>query len=233
MPIRKAGDLIREAFRGNTLATNRANPIGAGGNGVVYASDHPGYVMKELSVPDGTFRSLEDEANLQDIGARLDIAPQVAGLEKFPGGVGNRLEMRDVRENFEPVVSEGDRFGSPGAGSPVDPRVNIRTAQQLGQLALNGVRLEDRRGANIVQNRMTGRPMQIDFGIAGRVSGSEQAATLANATAEGFEAAGLGEMASIYRATVMDYLEGGQVDEAMDIAKQGFSRLQKLHGPVS
>lgn len=64
MPIRKAGDLIREAFRGNTLATNRANPIGAGGNGVVYASDRPGYVMKELNVPDRTFRSLNPAALL-------------------------------------------------------------------------------------------------------------------------------------------------------------------------
>jgi len=233
MPIRKAGDLIREAFRENTLNTNRATPIGSGSNGVVYASDQPGYVIKELNVPDGSFRSLEDEANLQSIGAQLGIAPQVAGLEKFPGGVGNRLEMQDIRTNYEPVRSEGDAFGAPGVGSPIDPRVNIQTAQQLGQLALNGVRLEDRRGANIVQNRMTGRPMQIDFGIAGRVTGSEQAATLANATAEGFEAAGLGEMASIYRATVMDLLEGGDVADAMDVAKQGFSRLQKLRGPIS
>ena len=46
--------------------------------------------------------------------------------------------------------------------------------------------------------------------------------------AEGFEAAGLGDVASIYRATVMDLLEGGDVAEAMDVAKQGFSRLQKL-----
>lgn len=232
MAFRKAGDLIAAFVRDTTLSRNRENPIGTGGNGVVYASDRPGYVMKELNVPDGTFRSLEDEANLQAIGADLGIAPQVAGLEKFPGDVGNRLEMQDVRQNYEPVVSEGDRFGAPGVGFPVDPRINIQTAQQLGQLALNGVRLEDRRGANIVQNKMTGRPMQIDFGIAGRVSGSEQAATLANATAEGFEAAGLGEMASIYRATVMDLLEGGDVAEAMDVAKQGFSRLQKLREPV-
>ena len=70
--------------------------------------------------------------------------------------------------------------------------------------------------------------MQLDFGIAGKVEGLEQVATLAMATAEGFEAAGLNDVASIYRATVMDLLEGGDVDDAMDIAKQGFSRLQKI-----
>ena len=80
---------------------------------------------------------------------------------------------------------------------------------------------------------MTGRPMQIDFGIAGRVKDSEQVATLANATAEGFEAAGLKDIADIYRATVMDFLEGGQVAEAMDVAKQGFSRLQKIKTPLA
>ena len=57
----------------------------------------------------------------------------------------------------------------------------------LGQLALKGVRLEDRHNGNVLYNKMTGRPMQLDFGIAGRVEGSEQVATLANATAEGFE----------------------------------------------
>ena len=70
--------------------------------------------------------------------------------------------------------------------------------------------------------------MQLDFGIAGRVEGSEQVVTLTQATAEGFEAAGLGDVASIYRATVMDLLEGGDVADAMDVAKQGFSRLQKI-----
>ena len=74
--------------------------------------------------------------------------------------------------------------------------------------------------------------MHLDFGIAGRVEGSEKVATLTNATAEGFESAGLIEEAAIYRATVMDLLEGGDVTDAMDVAKQGFSRLQKIKGPL-
>ena len=228
--MRKAGDLIAQYLREGKLAANRSEPIGTGGNAVVYASDVPGNVMKQGHVPDESFpgRSLEDEVNLQAIAAEMGIAPRVVGLEKFPGGIGNRIEMADVRNNFEPVEGEGDRFGQPGVGFPVDPKVNIQTAQQLGQLALKGIRLEDRRAANIVKNKMTGRPMQLDFGIAGRVEGSEQVATLANATAEGFEAAGLGDIASIYRATVMDLLEGGDVADAMDVAKQGFSRLQKI-----
>ena len=218
--MRKAGELIAEFMREKKLASNREQPIGQGAFGVVYPSDTPGNVMKQThlswrdSGPD-----LEQEANLQAIAAEMGIAPRVAGLETFRGDVGNRIEMADVRDNFE-THNTGSKFPT--------GRDAVRVNQQLGQLALKGVRLEDRHKNNVFYNKMTGRPMQIDFGIAGRVEGSEQAATLAMATAEGFEAAGLGDIASIYRATVMDLLEGGDVAEAMDVAKQGFSRLQKI-----
>ena len=220
--MRKAGELIREYLREGKLAANRSEPIGVGGNAVVYASDVPGNVMKQGHIPDGSFpgRTLEDEVNLQAIAAEMGIAPRVVGLETFPGGIGNRIEMADVRDNFETHGKRAREFPS--------GRDAVRVNQQLGQLALKGVRLEDRHNANVLYNKATGRPMQLDFGIAGRVEGSEQVATLANATAEGFEAAGLEDIASIYRATVMDLLEGGDVADAMDVAKQGFSRLQKI-----
>ena len=219
--MRKAGELIEAYLREGKLAANRSEPIGSGGNAVVYASDVPGNVMKQGHVADGSLpgRSLTDEANLQGIAAEMGIAPRLAGLETFPGGIGNRIEMSDVRTNFEP---HGDDTQFPSG------RDAIRVNQQLGALALKGVRLEDRHNGNVLYNKAAGRPMQLDFGIAGRVEGSDQVATLANATAEGFEAAGLGDVAGIYRATVFDLLEGGDVADAMDVAKQGFSRLQKI-----
>ena len=226
--LRKAGDLFAQfnnEVREGRLSANRSQPIGAGSYGIVYQSDVPGNVIKQ-STQWG--QDLEQEANLQAIAAEMGIAPQVRGLEKFVGGVGDRIEMADVRKNFSPVRGSGAR----GDGYPLDPKVNLRTTQQLGQLALKGVRLEDRHAGNILTNNMTGRPMQLDFGIAGKMSPDQQAAHLANVTAEGFEAAGIGEMGSILRATVMDYLEGGQVAEAMDVAKQGFSRLQKIKEPL-
>ena len=232
--VRKAGDLIaafHEHLREQQLAARRAKPIGAGTYGVVYESDTPGNVMKQIKqdyVNPKTGLGILNEANLQAVAGEMGIAPKVAGVETFSGGIGNRIEMADVRQNYSPVKGEGDAFGMPGVGMPVDPTINIRTAQQLGQLALKGVRLEDRRAANIMRHNMTGRPLQLDYGIAGKVEGSEQVAALTMATSDGFEAAGLGDVADIYRATVMDLLEGGDVQEAMDVAKQGFSRLQKI-----
>ncbi len=221
--MRKAGDFIREYLRERKLAANRSEPIASGFYGVVYESDVPGNVMKQAIVPDLPVTgglTLEQQVNLQAIAAEMGIAPRVAGLEIFPGGIGNRIEMADTRKNFSKHDSNNGLFP---AG-----RDAVRVNQQLGQLALKGIDLDDRTIENVVYNKMTGRPMQIDFGIAGKVEGPQQVASLTYATADGFEAAGLGDVAEIYRDTVFDLLENGDVADAMDVAKQGFSRLQKL-----
>jgi hypothetical protein len=221
--MRKAGDLIAEYLREGQLAANRSQPIGAGAYGTVYASNVPGRVMKQASYADVN-NDIEREANMQAIAADRGIAPRIAGVELFPAGIGNRIEMDDVRTNFEPHGTSSQHPTGMDA---------VRVNQQLGGLALRNMRLDDRHAGNIVYNKMTGRPMQLDFGIAQRVEGPDQVMVLADVTAEGFEAAGIKDMGDIYRATVYDLLEGGDVADAMDVAKQGFSRLQKIkQGPL-
>ena len=229
--MRKAGALIKEYLREGKLASNRSNPVGEGGNAWVYPSDTPGNVMKQLKDRDrGRYGLPEDnpavidEVNLQAIAAEMGIAPRIAGVETFPGGIGNRIEMEDVRDNFESHVRGPNQF--PQGHNAV--RVN----QQLGQLALKGVRVDDRHSGNVMYNKMTGRPLQLDFGIANRVEGEDQVQALVSATADGFTAAGLADVSQIYKATVYDLLAGGDVADAMDVAKQGFSRLQKIKAPL-
>lgn len=218
--IRKAGDIINEYLREGKLAANRSTPIGAGTYGSVYESDIPGRVMKQMHNAKQS-PMLEEELNLQAIAADLGMAPKITSLETFPGGIGNRIEMQDVRNNFE---TRGKKYRDFPQG--IDA---VRVNQQLGQLALRGVRLEDRHNGNIRYHKMTGRPMQLDFGIAGKLNDkSEKAAFLSEVTAEGFEAAGIPEMGSILRATVMDMLEGGDVEDALDVARQGFGRLMQI-----
>ena len=55
---------------------------------------------------------------------------------------------------------------------------------------------------------------------------------LMDATADGFEAAGLIEVADICRATVMDSVVGGDVANAMDVARE-FAELQKIKKPLA
>ena len=217
---RKAGDFISEFLREGTLKDNRSNPIGSGAYGVVFKSDIPGNVMKQ-GVSGGFDNDFIQEANLQSVASDMGFAPRVAGVERFTGGIGDRIEMEDIRGNFEPVQSIQGLY-------PADPMFNVRASQQLGQLALKGVRLDDRKADNMMQNKMTGRPMQLDFGIADRVTAEDQVMALADATEDGFRAAGIGDIGDIFRDTVYDLINGGQIAEAMDVAKQGFSRLQKI-----
>lgn len=216
---------FKDQLREQTLGFNRSKPIGVGANGVVYASDIPGNVMKQNHWG-GAGNDLVEEANLQAIAAEMGMAPKIAGIETFLGDVGNRIEMQNISENFE---KRGGRRpeGLVGVRYPTGMDA-VRVNQQLGQLALKGIDLGDRHSGNVVYNKMTGRPMQLDFGVASKVEGEMQVDALTRATSDGFTAAGLGDVAEIFHDTVYDLLAGGQVAEAMDVAKQGFSRLQKI-----
>jgi len=96
---RLAGEIINEYLREGRLAANRSQPIGAGGYGTVYQSDVPGNVIKDIRQDfiglNGSM--VEEEANLQALAADMGLAPRVAGVETFRGGVGNRIEMQDMR----------------------------------------------------------------------------------------------------------------------------------------
>ena len=229
---RRAGEIFREA----KLAANRANPIGAGGNGVVFASDVEGNVMKQLYSPDqGRFGLMDDspqvlaEADFQDVAAQMGYAPRVAGVETFRGGVGNRIEMEDIRPNFE-MLSDIQKRGGPEA-ELARRRAMVGTHQQTGALALKGMDLMDRENPkNVAINKMTGRPMQLDFGIVEDIRDDKvaQLRAIQDATEQGFIAAGLKEEAGIFGEIVDEFMIDGRIDDAMDIAKQGFSRLQKI-----
>ena len=211
-------DALQDFLREQNLNKNKSNHIGQGAYGVVFESDSPNKVMKEMFQDRGG--EAVYEADMQDVAAQMGFAPKVAGVETFRGDISNRIEMDDIRENFE--------HHGRGARSFPQGMDAVRVNQQLGQLALKGVALDDRHNGNIVYNKMTDRPMQLDFGMANKVTGEMQVDALTRATSDGFVAAGLVDVAQIYSDTVYDYLSGGQVAEAMDIAKQGFSRLQKI-----
>ncbi len=193
--------------------------VGEGAFGQVFESPIPGRVIKTMDDP----HMMVDEANMQRAAAQLGLAPAVTESGMNDSGI-PFIEMRDLRDNFE-------RHGEKARGFP-EGMDAVRVNQQLGQLALNDIALKDRHNNNVFYNKMTGRPKQIDFGSSWPVEGYDKVQALTNATSDGFEAAGIPEMGDILRGIVYDYLEGGQVDEAMDIAKQGFSRLQKIKHPL-
>ena len=198
--------------------------VGAGSYGRVFESPNQGMVIKQ-NHPHRFADDLETEVNLQAIGAELGVSPAISYYEKFPEGT-QRIEMRDIRQNYAPASYAKTYDGPIGMDA-------VRVNQQLGMLALKGVDLTDRHINNMQFHQMTGRPTQFDYGLARRVEGEDQVAALANATERGLAAAGLPDEGMMVSEIVYDYLAGGQVAEAMDIAKQGFSRLQKIKAPLT
>ena len=225
--LRKAGDWFREAI----LASNRANPIGGGTFGTVYQSDTPGYVFKQAREFDngGYDFNAVTEADAQSIAADMGYAPKVRGVEMFLANIGDRLEMEDIRPNFE-MLSDIEKRGGPEA-KLARRRAMVGTQQQTGALALKGLDLMDRNNPkNVAVNKMTGRPIQLDFGITEDIRDDKVAKLRAiqQATEDGFIAAGLKEEAGIFGEIVDEFMIDGRIDDAMDMAKQGFSRLQKI-----
>lgn len=230
--------------------------IGEGAFGKVY-SDTPGTVIKQIEeeIP----QKILNEINLQVKAAELNIAPTVKEAQiNFTGNLSGSgsISMQDLRKNY---VQLGEPQGAlpslenqnaaiktshyvvynPSLSQNQITQAEIDTHKQLAQLALNGIMLSDRHAGNIFVNKMSNRPMQIDFGLASKLeTPSQQAGALAYHVGNGLKAAGLTQEASIFSQLVN---EVGVFDietatyknptAALDMAKQGLSRLQKIKQP--
>lgn len=163
------------------------------------------------------------------------------------------ITMQDLRNNYVPLgVNVGDPYahyrsldftGAPFPGMVIEtnPELSINqikkakldTHKQVAQLALNNISLHDRHFQNIFVNKMTGRPMQIDFGIATEIKNNrEKASNISLQVSQGLHMAGLKEEALIFKG-IMDELLSSDPDAALDVAKQGLSRLQKIKQPIN
>jgi hypothetical protein len=187
---------------------------------------------------------------IQEVGlGPLQAFGKTFPLEEGPNPrMRGEIEMQDLRENYVPLgVNIGDPMahyrspeftGGPPPGKLIanNPaltqtqinKARLDTHKQLAQLALKNINLTDRHSENIFVHKMTGRPMQIDFGLAEQIKTPQQkAAVLSLHVANGFKSAGLEEEASIFLATTSSLLEQNP-NMALDVAKQGLSRLQKI-----
>jgi hypothetical protein len=206
--------------------------IGGGQFGQVYETS-PGFVTKEIALEKK--QNLLNEINMQAKAAELGLAPKIQsasldlpkiGDRVIPLGPGSNPEMRgdivmqDLRENY----NHAEVFTN---------QQQLDQSKQMARLGLNNISLGDRHSGNIMFNKTTGRPIQLDFGGASILKNDRQkAANLSLSVAEGLHAAGLKEEALIFRGTVQDLL---YTDPAMalDVAKQGLSRLQKIKAPIT
>lgn len=181
------------------------------------------------------------------------IGQTVVDIEPgFNPNLRGEIEMQDLRTNYIPLgVNMGDPYAhyrtpdftggpppgklvvlNPGLTNQQIQKAKLDTHKQLAQLALNNISLTDRHVENIFVHKMTGRPIQIDFGFSEQiVNPMQKAAVLSTHVKNGLDAAGLPEEASIFYATTSSLLTTDP-EMALDVAKQGLSRLQKIKAPI-
>ena len=94
--------------------------------------------------------------------------------------------------------------------------------------AMSGIELTDRHEGNVMVNKMTGRPMQIDpSGV--KVKGLDKDLAIARATAQGFREAGLTDEAAIFEGLMNEAWQRQDGKAFHDLTKQGASRLMKIN----
>lgn len=224
--------------------------VGSGQFGQVYEGI-PGSVIKEIPLEEKD--DLINEINLQAKAAELGIAPRIQetymgppqiGDTKVPIGPGpnpqmrGKITMQDLRQNYTQLGTPTDLY-NPQLNEAQIKIAEVETYKQLSQLALNGIALHDRHGQNIFVHNMTGRPMQIDFGLAQKLeTPSQRAGMLAYNVGSGLQAAGLHEEASTLIQLVNEVGQFNPMtmsyenpEAALNMAKQGLSRLQKIKSP--
>ena len=215
----------------------REDFVGQGAYGTIY-SDEPGLVRKEMISTEAL-----EELNAQAIGAELGLAPRVVAYESAVHGDPEvkAIVMQDLRDNYEPAFDPGihpeliDVLGAADMNtSAKNRRFAMDHQKQMGALALKGLEVKDRHTGNVMRHKMTGRPIQLDWGITRELSNlSDKVEALVNATVEGFKASGQYDIAEIINDTAYDYVVGGQIKEAWDFTKEAFASLQKIKNPVA
>jgi len=205
--------------------------IGSGQFGQVYEAS-PGFVVKEIGLENK--QNLLNEINMQAKAAELGLAPKIQSASLDLPRIGNMviplepgpnpkmrgdIVMQDLRENYNQVET-------------LTTQQRLDQAKQMARLSLNNISLPDRHAGNVMFNKTTGRPIQLDFGGTSTLKNDRQkASNLARSVAEGLHAAGLKEEAAILHGVVSDFLITDP-KAALDIAKQGLSRLQKIKAPI-
>lgn len=244
-PVRQTASL--EDVRLMAARAAQRAKVGSGVFGQVYEAG-PGSVVKEISLENK--QDLLNEINLQAKAAELGLAPKVQETYLGPPRIGDRtvaiepgpnpkmrgeIVMQDLRQNYLPLGTSAELM-NPDLNPVQIKQAEVETYKQLSQLTLNGIKLGDRHGQNIFIHKLTNRPVQIDFGLAEKIeTPSQQAGLLAYQVGSGLDAAGLKDEAQMFISLVNEVGQFNNMtmrydapEAALDMAKQGLSRLQKI-----
>jgi len=162
---------IQNALRAAKLAMqhNIGKEIGIGQFSTVHETT-PGLVAKVI--PLEKRNNVINEINMQQKAAMLGAAPQINTVniggpegfgKKFPiesgpnPNVRTEIIMQDLRPNYQPASLNENQIPQ------LTKQQELNQAKQMSMLALNNIYLRDRHSGNIMFNKTTNRPIQIDL----------------------------------------------------------------------
>ena len=191
-------------------------------------------------------RAFKEEAAVQDYLSKAHIAPKVEAFNILPDG-STELISRDLRDNFEDAGDRYTQLESTITGNGTSEQkaqamaakgiLNVKRKQQEAIAISKGVQLEDRHEGNVMVHKLTGNPIQLDFGMVTPVSGENRDYQRALTTVDGMRGAGLSDEADIFEGVINDllikddqgFVTGTSNPEALkDLSQQGASRLMKI-----
>jgi len=217
--------------------------IGNGVYGVVYPSDNPGYVIKAQGTTglkglphENRPASGEAEVNAILEAEGLHMGPEIKSLTTKPNG-DTQIEMRDISENY---ANYEDYVDSVTADTSLTPQqagrklsgVELKLNRQLAEFADRGFILNDRHRDNVHVNKMTGTPLNLDFGLLDKAGEFQQLQAIEQFVGRGFEAAGMQDMGVILTDTIVGLANKGDMAGAMDVARQGLAKLKEIDRPL-
>ena len=226
-----AGDLSTAAKTAKTATTPKV--VGTGSYGTV-VEGQPGQVVKHINPQKSTTKGA-----LQEVESLVNTpnSPNVHYVDIDPMSSGDKrvsIAMDDARVNHESITHRGVDDKQPVSDlafskDASDKTIALRQSQESIKQILKGELVLDRHVGNVMVNKMTGRPYQLDVGVTAKLRDkAAKAQELSYTLAEGFSAVDDHITAEVLSDTIWDYIEGGQYDEAFDIAQQGVSKLMKI-----
>jgi hypothetical protein len=191
----------------------------------------------------GTIKDYRDVAKevdqLKYLNKKGGITPGVEAFNINDDG-STEVIMRDLRENFEGGTDYYGRLkeqfesgdSKAQAQALKDSRMfDVKRRQQEAAAAIHGVQLGDRHEGNVMRNKMTGRPLQID--PSGRnVSGVNRTLAISEPVVDAFYKAGLTDEAQIFEGLLSEAREADDYDTYKDLVQQGASRVMKMKNVV-
>jgi hypothetical protein len=185
------------------------------------------------------YRNVAAEVDQLNYLNKKHITPGVEAFNINDDG-STEVIMRDLRENFEGATDYLDRLQNKvdsgdskvQAQAMKDARMfEVMRRQQETAAAIHGVQLRDRHEGNVMRNKMTGRPLQID--PSGRqVEGLARSVAQEEPVVDAFRKAGLTDEAQIFEGLLQEARANNDVDTYKDLVQQGASRVMKMKNVV-